>query len=136
MQKIILLLALSLLPAFCFAEEQPELSDQPQKAEFKTNTRPEGKRTAVQKGSSGSPAWVGNRFSTDIPEYKADQPLELLSPELELAIMKKLHSYDKIMNIQLMPSNARKDKQADDVTGEWLIFTTMTHGQGMHKLTS
>ena len=34
-----------------------------------------------------------------------------------------------------MPSNARADKQAEDVTGEWLIFTTMTHGQGMHKLT-
>ena len=49
--------------------------------------------------------------------------------------MKKLHAYDKIMNIQLLPSNARQDEQADDVTGEWLIFTTMTHGQGMHKLT-
>jgi hypothetical protein len=59
----------------------------------------------------------------------------LLSPELELAIMKKLHAYDKIMNIQLLPSKAREDEQANDVTGEWLIFTTMTHGQGMHKLT-
>jgi Ca2+-binding EF-hand superfamily protein len=39
------------------------------------------------------------------------------------------------MNVQLMPANTPKDKQADDVTGEWLIFTTMTHGQGMHKLT-
>ena len=48
--------------------------------------------------------------------------------------MKKLHVCDKIMNIQLLPSNAREDEQADDVTGEWLIFTTMTHGQGMHKL--
>jgi hypothetical protein len=59
----------------------------------------------------------------------------LLPPEVELAIMKKLHTYDKIMNVQLLPSNASKDEQADDVTGEWLIFTTMTHGQGMHKLT-
>ena len=103
--------------------------------ELNSNARPEGKTPTPRKGGSGSPAWVGDRFSADIPEYKADQPLELLSPELELAIMKKLHAYDKIMNIQLMPSNARKDKQADDVTGEWLIFTTMTHGQGMHKLT-
>lgn len=113
--------------------------------ELKANAKPEGKTPTRKKGGSGTPAWVGtvsgtpawvgNRFSTDIPEYMADQPLELLSPELELAIMKKLHAYDKIMNIQLMPSNAREDRQADDVTGEWLIFTTMTHGQGMHKLT-
>jgi len=103
--------------------------------ELNPNARPEGKTPTPKNGGSGSPAWVGDRFSADIPEYKADQPLELLSPEVELAIMKKLHAYDKIMNIQLMPSNARKDKQADDVTGEWLIFTTMTHGQGMHKLT-
>ena len=88
-------------------------------------------------GGSGSPAWVGDRFSSaDIPKYKADEALELLPPELELAIMKKLHTYDKIMNVQLMPANTPKDdEQADDVTGEWLIFTTMTHGQGMHKLT-
>ena len=103
--------------------------------ELNPNARPEGKTPTPRKGGSGSPAWVGDRFSTDIPEYRADQPLELLSPEVELAIMKKLHAYDKIMNIQLMPSNAREDRQADDVTGEWLIFTTMTHGQGMHKLT-
>jgi Ca2+-binding EF-hand superfamily protein len=111
------------------------LAGQPQKAELKPNAKPEEKKPTPRKGGSGSTAWVGDRFSTDIPEYKADQPLELLSPEVELAIMKKLHAYDKIMNIQLMPSNAREDKQADDVTGEWLIFTTMTHGQGMHKLT-
>jgi len=49
--------------------------------------------------------------------------------------MKKLHTYDKIMNIQEMPRNARKDKQADDVSGEWIIFVTMAKGQGMHKLT-
>ena len=103
--------------------------------ELNPNARPEGKTPTPKKGGSGTPAWVGDRFSTDIPEYKADQPLELLSPEVELAIMKKLHAYDKIMNIQLLPSNAREDEQADDVTGEWLIFTTMTHGQGMHKLT-
>ena len=113
--------------------------------ELNPNAKPEGKAPTPKKGGSGkpasvgtgsgSPAWVGDRFSTDIPEYKADQPLELLSPEVELAIMKKLHAYDKIMNIQLLPSNAREDEQADDVTGEWLIFTTMTHGQGMHKLT-
>ena len=102
--------------------------------ELNPNARPEGKTPTPKKGGSGSPAWVGDRFSTDIPEYKADQPLELLSPEVELAIMKKLHAYDKIMNIQLLPSNAREDEQADDVTGQWLIFTTMTHGQGMHKL--
>ena len=103
--------------------------------ELNPNAKPEGKTPISKKGGSGSPAWIGDRFSADIPEYKEDQPLELLSPELELAIMKKLHAYDKIMNIQLMPSNAREDKQADDVTGEWLIFTTMTHGQGLHKLT-
>ena len=103
--------------------------------ELNPNARPEGKTPTPKKGGSGTPAWVGDRFSTDIPEYKADQPLELLSPEVELAIMKKLYAYDKIMNIQLLPSNAREDEQADDVTGEWLIFTTMTHGQGMHKLT-
>ena len=103
--------------------------------ELNPNARPEGKTPTPKKGGSGTPAWVGDRFSTDIPEYRADQPLELLSPEVELAVMKKLHAYDKIMNIQLLPSNARADEQADDVTGEWLIFTTMTHGQGMHKLT-
>ena len=108
--------------------------------ELNANAKPEEKAQTPKKGGSGkpasvgtgsgSPAWVGDRFSADIPEYKADQPLELLSPEVELAIMKKLHAYDKIMNIQLMPSNARKDKQADDVTGEWLIFTTMTPWPG------
>ena len=103
--------------------------------ELKPNATPEEKKPTPRKTGSGSPAWVGDRFSSDIPEYKADQALELLPPELELAIMKKLHAYDKIMNIQLMPSNTPRDKQADDVTGEWLIFTTMTHGQGMHKLT-
>ena len=104
--------------------------------EFDPNTRQEGKKPTQKKSEgSGSTAWVGVRPSNDTPEYVAEQPLELLSPEVELAIMKKLHAYDKIMNIQLMPSNAREDKQADDVTGEWLIFTTMTHGQGMHKLT-
>ena len=103
--------------------------------ELKPNATPEEKKPTPRKTGSGSPAWVGDRFSSDIPEYKADQALELLPPELELAIMKKLHAYDKIMNIQLMPANTPKDKQADDVTGEWLIFTTMTHGQGMHKLT-
>ena len=102
--------------------------------ELKPHAKPEKRKPTPKKGGSGTPAWVGDRFSTDIPEYKADQPLELLSPEVELAIMKKLHAYDKIMNIQLLPSNAREDEQADDVTGEWLIFTTMTHGQGMHKL--
>lgn len=102
--------------------------------ELKPHAKLEKKKPTPKKGGSGTPAWVGDRFSTDIPEYKADQPLELLSPEVELAIMKKLHAYDKIMNIQLLPSNAREDEQADDVTGEWLIFTTMTHGQGMHKL--
>ena len=114
-------------------KEQPT----PKKGGSRTPDAKPVKKQPTQKKSAGSgtPAWVGNRFSTDIPEYKADQPLELLSPEVELAIMKKLHAYDKIMNIQLMPSNAREDKQADDVTGEWLIFTTMTHGQGMHKLT-
>ena len=105
-----------------------------EKAPTQKKSAGSGKPASVKTGS-GSPAWVGDRFSTDIPDYKADQPLELLSPEVELAIMKKLHAYDKIMNIQLLPSNAREDKQADDVTGEWLIFTTMTHGQGMHKLT-
>ena len=112
------------------------LSSQTQKAELNPNAKPE-KKQPTQKTStgSGSPAWVGDRFSTDIPKYKADEPLKLLPPEVELAIMKKLHTYDKIMNIQLMPSNTSKDEQADDVTGEWLIFTTMTHGQGMHKLT-
>ena len=103
--------------------------------ELNPNAKPKEKKPEHRKGDSGSPAWVGDRFSTDIPEYRADQPLELLSPELELAIMKKLHSYDKIMNVQLLPRSASRDKQADDVTGEWLIFTTMTHGQGMHKLT-
>ena len=102
--------------------------------ELKPHAKLEKKKPTPEKDGSGTPAWVGDRFSTDIPEYKADQPLELLSPEVELAIMKKLHAYDKIMNIQLLPSNARDDEQADDVTGEWLIFTTMTHGQGMHKL--
>ena len=103
--------------------------------ELKPNAKPEKKKPTPRISGSGTPAWVGDRFSTDIPEYKADQSLELLSPEVELAVMKKLHAYDKIMNIQLLPSNAREDEQADDVTGEWLIFTTMTHGQGMQKLT-
>jgi len=103
--------------------------------ELDPNARQKEKKVDKKKSGSGSTAWVGDRSSNDIPEYKADQPLESLSSEVELAIMKKLHTYDKIMNIQLMPSNARQDKQADDVTGEWLIFTTMTHGQGMHKLT-
>ena len=73
--------------------------------ELKPNAKPEEKKPTPRKTGSGSPAWVGDRFSSDIPEYKADQALELLPPELELAIMKKLHAYDKIMNIQLMPAN-------------------------------
>lgn len=103
--------------------------------EFDPNARQEGKKPTSEKSGSGSTAWVGDRSSNDTPEYMAEQPLKSLSPEVELAIMKKLHAYDKIMNIQKMPQNARPDKQADDVSGEWLIFTTMTHGQGMHKLT-
>jgi len=99
------------------------------------DARQEGKKPTQKKSGSGSAAWVGVRLSNDTPEYAAEQPLESLSPEVELAIMKKLHTYDKIMNIQEMPRNARKDKQADDVSGEWLIFVTMAKGQGMHKLT-
>jgi hypothetical protein len=99
------------------------------------NARQQGKTATPKNGGSGSPAWVGVRLSNDTPEYMAEQPLESLSPEVELAILKKLHAYDKIMNIQEMPRNARPDKQADDVTGEWIIFTTMPKGQGMHKLT-
>ena len=49
--------------------------------ELNPNARPEGKTPTPKKGGSGTPAWVGDRFSTDIPEYQADQPLELLSPE-------------------------------------------------------
>ena len=103
--------------------------------EFDPNARQEGKKPTQKKSGSGSTAWVGVRPSNDTPEYVAEQPLESLSPEVELAIMKKLHTYDKIMNIQEMPRNARKDKQADDVSGEWIIFVTMAKGQGMHKLT-
>jgi len=103
--------------------------------EFDPNARQEGKKPIQKKSGSGNTAWVGVRLSNDTPEYMAEQPLESLSPEVELAIMKKLHTYDKIMNIQEMPRNARPDKQADDVTGEWIIFTTMAKGQGMHKLT-
>ncbi|MHC4963244.1 MAG: hypothetical protein ACYTGA_14185, partial [Planctomycetota bacterium] len=99
------------------------------------NARQKGKKPTQKKSGSGSAAWVGVRSSNDTPEYVAEQPLESLSPEVELAIMKKLHTYDKIMNIQEMPRNARKDKQADDVSGEWIIFVTMAKGQGMHKLT-
>ncbi len=103
--------------------------------EFDPNASQEGKKPTEKKSGSGSTAWVGVRLSNDTPEYVAEQPLESLSPEVELAIMKKLHTYDKIMNIQEMPRNARKDKQADDVSGEWIIFVTMAKGQGMHKLT-
>ena len=103
--------------------------------EFDPNAGQEGKKPTQKKSGSGSTAWVGVRPSNDTPEYVAEQPLESLSPEVELAIMKKLHTYDKIMNIQEMPRNARKDKQADDVSGEWIIFVTMANGQGMHKLT-
>jgi len=104
--------------------------------EGKTPTpKKKGKKPTQKKSGSGSTAWVGVRASNDTPEYMAEQPLESLPPEVELAIMKKLHTYDKIMNIQEMPRNARKDKQADDVSGEWIIFVTMANGQGMHKLT-
>ena len=103
--------------------------------ELDPNARQKEKKVDKKKNGSGSTAWVGVRLSNDTPEYMAEQPLESLSPEVELAIMKKLHTYDKIMNIQEMPRNARKDKQADDVSGEWLIFVTMAKGQGMHKLT-
>ena len=67
--------------------------------ELNLNAKPEEKAPTPKGGGSGkpakvgtgsgTPAWVGDRFSTDIPEYQADQPLELLSPEVELAIMKK-----------------------------------------------
>ncbi len=103
--------------------------------EFDPDARQEGKKPAQKESGSGSAAWVGVRSSNDTPEYVAEQPLETLSPEVELAVMKKLHTYDKIMNIQKMPLNARKDKQADDVSGEQIIFVTMANGQGMHKLT-
>ena len=112
--------------------------------EFDPNARQQGKKpTPKKKGKkptqkesgSGSATWVGVRSSNDTPEYVAEQPLESLSPEVELAIMKKLHTYDKIMNIQEMPRSARTDKQTDDVSGEWIIFVTMANGQGMHKLT-
>jgi hypothetical protein len=104
--------------------------------EFDPNARQEGKKPTPKKSGSGNTAWVGVRSSNDTPEYMAEQPLESLSPEVELAIMKKLHTYDKIMNIQEMPQNAHTDEQqAEDVSDEWLIFVTMSHGQGMHKLT-
>ena len=102
--------------------------------EFDPNARQEGKTPTPKKkrkkptqkeSGSGSAAWVGVRSSNDTPEYVAEQPLELLSPEVELAIMKKLHTYDKIMNIQEMPRSARTERQADDVSGEWIIFVTM-----------
>ena len=41
----------------------------------KKKAKPEGKAPTPKKDGSGTPAWVGDRFSTDIPEYKADQPL-------------------------------------------------------------
>lgn len=103
--------------------------------EFDPDARQEGKKPAQKESDSGSAAWVGVRSSNDTPEYVAEQPLETLSPEVELAVMKKLQTYDKIINIQKMPLNARKDKQADDVSGEQIIFVTMANGQGMHKLT-
>lgn len=102
--------------------------------EFDPNARQEGKTPTPKKkrkkptqkeSGSGSAAWVGVRSSNDTPEYVAEQPLELLSPEVELAIMKKLHTYDKIMNIQEMPRSARTERQADDVSGEWIIFVTL-----------
>ena len=50
-----------------------------------------------------------------------------LTPEIEMAIMKAMNMEDRIANRQeIMPKPRDGEASADDVSGEWICFTTMT----------
>lgn len=51
---------------------------------------------------------------------------EYLSPQLEMSIMKALNTEDRIANRQaIMPKPRDGEAWADDVSGQWICFTTM-----------
>lgn len=51
---------------------------------------------------------------------------QLLTPEFEMAIIRQLNLEDRIANRQaILPKNTEEQNGGDDVSGEWICFTTM-----------
>ena len=66
----------------------------------------------------------------------AEKPGELLTPELEMAVFRHLNKEDRLLNRQAVwPRNTEELDGGDDVSGEWVLFTTMfmnaTTGEGI-----
>ena len=66
----------------------------------------------------------------------AEKPGELLAPELEMAVFRHLNKEDRLLNRQAVrPGKTEELDGGDDVSGEWVLFTTMfmngTTGEGI-----
>ncbi len=66
----------------------------------------------------------------------AEKPGQLLTPELEMAVFRHLNKEDRLLNRQsVWPRNTEELDGGDDVSGEWVLFTTMfmnaTTGEGI-----
>ena len=70
------------------------------------------------------------------PTPAAEKPGQLLTPELEMAVFRHLNKEDRLLNRQAVwPRNTEELDGGDDVSGEWVLFTTMfmnaTTGEGI-----
>lgn len=66
----------------------------------------------------------------------AEKQGQLLAPELEMAIFRHLNKEDRLLNRQAVwPRKTEELEGGDDVSGEWVLFTTMfmngTTGEGI-----
>lgn len=66
----------------------------------------------------------------------AEKQGQLLAPELEMAIFRHLNKEDRLLNRQTVwPRKTEELEGGDDVSGEWVLFTTMfmngTTGEGI-----
>lgn len=66
----------------------------------------------------------------------AEKPGQMLTPELEMAVFRHLNKEDRLLNRQAVwPGKTEELDGGDDVSGEWVLFTTMfmngTTGEGI-----
>ena len=81
--------------------------------------------TCLLFGPSHSEA-VAQDTTDDAHAQTAEKPGQSLTPEIEMAIMRQLNLEDRIGNRQAIMVKPRTGVAwADDVSGEWICFTTM-----------
>ncbi len=69
---------------------------------------------------------IAQSTTDDVHAPAAEEDGQSLSPELEMAIIRQLNLEDRITNRQaILPKPREGEVAADDVSGEWICFTTM-----------